>query len=99
MKKVALETLGCKLNQAETESLAKELASRNVRVNAVAPGFIDTKMTESLPEDMRKAMLEASPLRRFGRPEDVAEVVLFLASDASSYVTGQVVTIGGGMVM
>ena len=84
---------------ALTKSAAKELASRNVRVNAVAPGFIETKMTEVLPEDVRNKMLEAIPLKRFGTAADVAKAVLFLASDASSYVTGQVVTVSGGMVM
>jgi 3-oxoacyl-[acyl-carrier protein] reductase len=83
---------------ALTKSVAKELASRNIRANAVAPGFIKTKMTEALPEEIRKKMLEAIPLARFGEPEDVADVVLFLASDASSYVTGQVISICGGMV-
>ena len=84
---------------AFTKSVAKELASRNIRANAVAPGFIETKMTEALSEDIRKKMLEAIPLARFGQPEDVANVVLFLASDASSYMTGQVLSISGGMVM
>jgi 3-oxoacyl-[acyl-carrier protein] reductase len=84
---------------ALTKSVAKELASRNVRANAVAPGFIETKMTEGLPEDVRGKMLEAIPLGRFGRPEDVADCVLFLASDAASYVTGQVLVCSGGMVM
>lgn len=83
---------------ALTKSTAKELASRNIRANAVAPGFIRTKMTEKLPEELQKKMLEAIPLGRFGEPEDVANVVLFLASDASAYVTGQVVTVCGGMV-
>ncbi len=84
---------------ALTKSLAKELASRNIRVNAVAPGFIETKMTEVLNEETRAKMLELIPLKRFGTPADVAKVVLFLASDAASYVTGQVVTVSGGMVM
>ena len=83
---------------ALTKSVAKELASRNIRANAVAPGFIQTKMTEKLPEDIRNKMLEAIPLGRFGQPGDVANVVLFLASDAAAYVTGQVVTVCGGMV-
>lgn len=83
---------------ALTKSVAKELSSRNIRANAVAPGFIRTKMTEKLPEDIQKRMLEAIPLARFGEPEDVAKVVLFLASDASSYVTGQVISVCGGMV-
>jgi 3-oxoacyl-[acyl-carrier protein] reductase len=84
---------------ALTKSVAKELASRNIRANAVAPGYIQTKMTEKLPEDIKKKMLDLIPLGRFGLPEDVAKVVLFLASDASAYVTGQVLTVCGGMVM
>lgn len=83
---------------ALTKSVAKELAARNIRANAVAPGFIKTKMTEKLTEDIQKKMLEAIPLGRFGLPEDVANVVLFLASDAAAYVTGQVLTVCGGMV-
>ncbi len=84
---------------ALTKSAAKELASRHVRVNAVAPGFIESKMTEALPADVREQMLAAIPLKRFGLPDDVAKVVVFLASEASSYITGQVVTVSGGMVM
>jgi len=84
---------------AFTKSVAKELASRTIRVNAVAPGYIQTKMTETLPEDIRKKMLEAIPVARFGVPDDVANVVLFLASDASAYMTGQVLSVCGGMVM
>ncbi len=84
---------------ALTKSVAKELASRGVRVNAVAPGFIETKMTEALPEDIRAKMLEVIPARRFGTPRDVARAVVFLASDESSYMTGQVLTVSGGMVM
>lgn len=84
---------------ALTKSTAKELAARNIRVNAVAPGFIETKMTEVLPEDIKKKMLEAIPMKRFGSPLDVAKVVLFLAGDESSYMTGQVLTVSGGMVM
>ncbi len=83
---------------ALTKSAAKELAKRNVRANAVAPGFIQTAMTDKLPEDVRAKMLEAIPMARFGLPEDVAETVSFLASDAASYVTGQVLTVCGGMV-
>ena len=83
---------------ALTKSVAKELGARNVRANAVAPGFIKTKMTEKLPEEIQKKMLEAIPLGRFGLPEDVANVVLFLASDSASYVTGQVLPVCGGMV-
>ena len=84
---------------ALTKSAAKELASRNIRVNAVAPGFIQTKMTEVLPEDIRQKMLAAIPLGRFGLPEDVANVVLFLAGQDAAYMTGQVLSISGGMVM
>jgi 3-oxoacyl-[acyl-carrier protein] reductase len=84
---------------ALTKSAAKELAARNVRVNAVAPGFIQTRMTDVLPEDVRTKMLDLIPMKRFGQPEDVANVVLFLASDAASYMTGQVLPVCGGMVM
>jgi len=84
---------------ALTKSSAKELASRGVRVNAVAPGFIETKMTEVLSEDVRKKMMDVIPMKRFGAPADVAKAVLFLASDGSSYMTGQVLTVSGGMVM
>ena len=82
-----------------TKSIAKELGSRNIRCNAIAPGFIETKMTEKLPEDVRKAWISTIPLRRPGKPEDVANVALFLASDLSSYVTGQVISTCGGMSM
>ncbi len=84
---------------ALTKSSAKELAGRNIRVNAVAPGFIQSKMTDVLAEDVKSRMLEAIPMKRFGLPEDVAKAVLFLAGEESSYVTGQVLTISGGMVM
>ncbi|HLG19691.1 MAG TPA: 3-oxoacyl-[acyl-carrier-protein] reductase [Bdellovibrionota bacterium] len=84
---------------ALTKSTAKELASRNVRVNAVAPGFIQTKMTEGLPDDVKKKMMEAIPLKRLGTPQDVAKAVLFFASEASGYTTGQVLNVDGGMVM
>jgi 3-oxoacyl-[acyl-carrier protein] reductase len=82
-----------------TKSLARELASRGVRVNAVAPGFIETAMTEALPEETRQEMLAGIPLARFGKPEDVADLVHFLASDNSGYITGQVVVVDGGMLM
>jgi 3-oxoacyl-[acyl-carrier protein] reductase len=84
---------------ALTKSAAKELAARNIRVNAVAPGFIQTRMTDVLPEEVRQKMLDLIPMKRFGQPEDVANVVLFLASDAASYMTGQVLPVCGGMVM
>ena len=82
-----------------TKSVAKELASRNVNVNAIAPGFIETDMTAKLPEDVKSRMLSYIPLNRFGKASDVAELAMFLASDASSYITGQVIKIDGGMVM
>ncbi len=84
---------------AFTKTVAKELSSRNVRCNAVAPGFIKTKMTDELPEEVQQKMLSMIPLARFGEPEDVADVVAFLAGKASSYVTGQVISTCGGMVM
>ena len=83
---------------ALTKSSAKELAARNIRVNAVAPGFIESKMTDGLSEDVRQRMLDSIPMKRFGVPRDVARVVLFLASDAAGYMTGQVLTVSGGMV-
>ncbi len=84
---------------ALTKTAARELASRNVRVNAVAPGFIRTAMTDKLPEEARQRMLGAIPLGRFGEPDDVARTVLFLAGDESAYITGQVISVCGGMVM
>jgi len=82
-----------------SKTVAKELASRNVRCNAVAPGFIRTAMTDALDEEVQEKMKALIPLHRFGEPEDVANVVLFLASDQSAYVTGQVLSTCGGMVM
>ena len=84
---------------AWTREVSIELARKNIRVNAVAPGFIETKMTAALPETVRQKMLEAIPMARFGLPDDVANVVLFLAGPASAYMTGQVLSISGGMVM
>ena len=80
-----------------TKSIAHELGSRNIRCNAIAPGFIITEMTEKLPEDVRQGWAEKIPLKRGGTPEDVANVCTFLASDISSYVTGQVISVCGGM--
>lgn len=80
-----------------TKAAARELASRNITVNAIAPGFIRTAMTAALPEAVQKAFLAQIPLGRFAEPREVAELALFLASDASSYITGQVVGINGGM--
>ncbi|MCX6176842.1 MAG: 3-oxoacyl-[acyl-carrier-protein] reductase [Bacteroidetes bacterium] len=82
-----------------TKSIAKELGSRNVRCNAVAPGFIETEMTHALDENVRKQWAESIPLKRGGSPEDVANVCLFLASDMSGYVTGQTLSVCGGMLM
>jgi 3-oxoacyl-[acyl-carrier protein] reductase len=82
-----------------TKSLARELASRNITVNAVAPGFITTDMTGVLPEAMKSAVLGNIPLGKFGEPEDIASAVAFLASPEAKYITGQVLTVDGGMVM
>ena len=82
-----------------TKSVAKELATRNVLVNAVAPGFIQTAMTENLREEAREALQDAIPLGRLGIPEDVARAVVFLSGEDSSYITGQVINVDGGMVM
>ncbi len=82
-----------------TKTVARELASRNVTVNAVAPGFIQTEMTESLPEKVKELMLAQIPLGRFGTPEEVAQAVAFLASEAANYLTGQVIHVNGGMLM
>ena len=82
-----------------TKSLAKETAKRNVRVNAVAPGFIETAMTGKLTDDVKAEYAKAIPLGRMGLPEDVANAVLYLACDLSSYITGQVIRVDGGLVM
>ncbi len=82
-----------------TKSLAQELASRNITVNAVTPGFIETDMTAVLKEDLKKKMLEQIPLKRFGAPGDVAAAVRFLASETAGYITGNVLRVNGGMYM
>jgi 3-oxoacyl-[acyl-carrier protein] reductase len=80
-----------------TKSIAQELGSRSIRCNAIAPGFIETDMTAKLPQDVREEWIKTIPLRRAGTPEDVANVALYLASDLSLYVTGQVISVCGGM--
>lgn len=82
-----------------TKSMAKELASRGIRVNAIAPGFIETDMTESLNDEIKEAMINAIPLNSFGSPKDIANVVIFLASENSDYITGQVISVDGGMAI
>jgi 3-oxoacyl-[acyl-carrier protein] reductase len=82
-----------------TKTVARELASRNITVNAVAPGFIQTEMTEALPEATKQLMLAQIPLGRFGTAKEVAQAVAFLASDAAAYITGQVIHVNGGMLM
>lgn len=82
-----------------TKTTARELASRNILVNAIAPGFITTEMTETLPEDVKSSMLTQIPLAKLGKPEDIAKAVVFLASDDASYMTGQTLHIDGGMYM
>lgn len=82
-----------------TKTIAKEYAGRNITCNAVAPGFIDTAMTQALPEDVKNLMLSQIPLSRFGQAEDVANAVVFLASDEAGYITGQVLHVNGGMYM
>ena len=83
---------------AFTKSVAKELAPRNINVNAIAPGFIETHMTGDLSDDVKNGIMKQIPLGRWGNVDDVANVALFLVSDASAYITGQVVQVDGGMV-
>jgi 3-oxoacyl-[acyl-carrier protein] reductase len=82
-----------------TKALAKELGARNITVNAVAPGFVPTDLTAGMPVDIREMMLKLTPLGRFGAPEDMANAVAFLVSDDASYITGQTLSVDGGMVM
>ena len=82
-----------------TKAIAREIASRNITVNALAPGYITTEMVEKLPEEVKKQILARIPLGRFGEPENVAETVTFLCSDEAGYITGQVITIDGGLTM
>lgn len=82
---------------AYSKSLAKEVGARGIRVNCIAPGFIETDMTAVLNEDLKKSMIDSVPLKRGGKPEDIANATLFLASDMSSYITGQVIGVDGGM--
>lgn len=82
-----------------TKSLAREYAARNIRVNAIAPGFIESDMTDALSEDVKKSIMDKVPLNKLGQPEDVANLVEFLASDKARYITGQVLAVDGGMTM
>ncbi len=82
-----------------SKSLAREVAARGITVNCVAPGYIATSMTEKLSEEVKKAFLEIIPMKRFGRPEEIARVVKFLCSDEAAYITGQVISVNGGMYM
>ncbi len=82
-----------------TKALAREVASRQITVNAVAPGFIETDMTRHLPEEAKKGLHDSIPMQRIGRPEDVAEAVVFLASEGAGYITGQVLQVNGGLYM
>jgi 3-oxoacyl-[acyl-carrier protein] reductase len=82
-----------------SKSLAREVAARGITVNCVAPGYISTPMTENLPEEVKKAFLDIIPMKRFGLPEEVARVVKFLCSEDAAYITGQVISVNGGMYM
>jgi 3-oxoacyl-[acyl-carrier protein] reductase len=83
---------------AVTKTLAREYGARNILVNAIAPGFIQTKMTESLPDNIKKAAMNSIALKRFGTPQDIANIVAFLTSGAADYITGQVIHLDGGMI-
>ena len=82
-----------------TQSIAKEVGSRGITVNCIAPGWIDTEMTEELPENSKKDLLDRIPVNKIGKPEDIAYAAVFLASDEASYITGQTITIDGGRVI
>lgn len=82
-----------------TKSLAKEIAGKNITVNAIAPGFIETDMTKVLPENVKESMLEVIPMKKYGKPEDIANLVVFLSSQDANYITGQVINVDGGMAM
>jgi len=82
-----------------TKSVAREVADRGITINAVAPGYVETELTGGLPENIKEQILDQVPMRRFGEPEEIAEVVAFLAGDGAAYVTGQTITVDGGMVM
>lgn len=82
-----------------TKSIAKELASRNINVNAIAPGFIETEMTGTLNEEVKKTYMSSIPMKRFAKPEEIANAVMFLSSDEASYITGQVLSVDGGLAM
>ncbi|MCK9267848.1 MAG: 3-oxoacyl-[acyl-carrier-protein] reductase [Alkaliphilus sp.] len=82
-----------------TKSLAREVASRNITVNAIAPGFIKTDMTDALPEDIKESVMGTIPMGRYGNPEDIANIAVFLSSDKAGYITGQIIHIDGGMAM
>ena len=80
-----------------SKSMAIEVASRNITVNSIAPGFIKTAMTDVLPDEIKNSMLNSIPIKRFGEPQDIANTTLFLASDEASYITGQTIHVNGGM--